>query len=69
MKGSTLDERPRGGMLKRILGGEVRDKTIGKYGELKEAQEEKKVRECGARHKQKTIVDGEIGRRTKAQEE
>ena len=53
MKGSRLEERPGAGMLNRILGGEVLDKTIGKYGELKEVREEKEVRECGARHKQK----------------
>ena len=44
---------PLAGMLNKILGGELRDKTIGKYGELKEVLEEKEVRECGTRHKQK----------------
>ena len=29
----------------------------GKYGELKEVQEEKEVRECGTRHKQNNIED------------
>ena len=31
MWGSTLEKGPRAGMLKRILGGEVREKTFGKY--------------------------------------
>ena len=53
VKGSTLKERPRASMLNSILGGEVRDKTIGKYGEMKEVQEDKEVGKCGARHKQK----------------
>ena len=38
--------------LKRIL-REVRDKTFGKYGELKEVQKEKEVRGCGTGHKKK----------------
>ena len=42
-------------MLNRTLGGEMRDKTIGKYGELKKVQEEKEIRECGARYKQQKL--------------
>ena len=33
MWGSTLEEEPQAGMLKRIFGGKVRNKTIGKYWE------------------------------------
>ena len=39
--------------LKRILKGKVRDKTFGKYGDLREVQEEKEVQECKARHNKK----------------
>ena len=49
---NTLEEESRADMLKRILGGK-RDKTFEKYGELKEVQEEKEVREHEARHNQK----------------
>ena len=31
--GSTLEKGPRTGILKRMLGGKVRDKIIGKYGD------------------------------------
>ena len=36
-------------MLKKILGGEVWDKAIGKYEKLKEVREEKEVLGCRAR--------------------
>ena len=50
MWGSMLKEGLRAGMLKRILGGKVGDKTLGKYRELREVDEEKEVRESQSRH-------------------
>ena len=43
-----MEEKP---LTSSRRGGEVRDKTFGKYGEMKEVQEEKEVRGCGARDK------------------
>ena len=48
--------------LKRILEEKVQDKTFGKYEKLMKVQEEKEVRECGTRHRQKKFVSGEIER-------
>ena len=45
--------KPRASMLKSILGRKARDSTFGKYGEVKEVQEENEICDCGARHNQK----------------
>ena len=53
--------------LNRNLRGEVRDKTNGKYRELKKVQEEKEVQVCETRHgqKRKTVKSGKITRGAK----
>ena len=45
-------------MLKTILAGEIRDKTFGKYGEVKKVQEEKEVQECEARQLKEQSLAG-----------
>ena len=63
---SMLEEGLRAGMLKRILVGECGTKR--EIQGIEGSAEGKKVRECGARHKQKTIVGGKIEGRAQDQE-
>ena len=58
VKGSTLEEGPEVGMLNRILGEEVLDKT-GNTGNWR------KYENVERDTSKPTIVDGEIGRRAK----
>ena len=68
MKESTLEEDPIAGMLKRILGGKVQDKTIEKYRKLKMCKRKRKYRNVERNTRTKTIFSGEIGRTANAQE-
>ena len=63
--GSTLEEGPREGILKRILGGKVWDKTFQKYGELKEVQKDENEKQDTIK---RAIVSWEIGRGAKGHE-